>query len=441
MVKKLKELRVNSTPGSKFGTDPLNPWSTKSDITEASEQELLHRYLKSRGINPQFVSKQTKIAHSKSSAYLSWRKNHEFDESVTTQPSPFEIKRKELRKSVQAHKVLPSDVSSDGMHTEAKTIQGTALDKFRQAAAEREKKHYELQQKQSKDGSGMSAAIDRLEKHLNKEEVELEEAKHYPYRFRATYHDPDTDKMTHVMDFNHKSLEAAKKHAEGSRLQRRDGKEDKLHSVVQMKEETEQIDEISKSTLASYKDKSTASLKNAQANRDAAEHGKHMSKGFADLHKKSDEIAKKRVKGLKGYLQRKVGMKPVSENILDSQAATEAPVGPGEISADQPSMYRKKELSKSARMIKALYKKKGMSEEMYDWEKDDKAQSYGKKPKISKPEEDGKKSDGDDARIVVSGGKTLTGEPRDTIEVDPFMKKPKTNAPDDFEKPTSKKDH
>ena len=287
MVKKLKELRVNSTPGSKFGTDPLNPWSTKSDITEASEQELLHRYLKSRGINPQFVSKQTKIAHSKSGAYLSWRKNHEFDESVTTQSSPFEIKRKELRKSVQAHKVLPSDVSSDGMHTEAKTIQGTALDKFRQAAAEREKKHYELQQKQSKDGSGMSSAIDRLEKHLNKEEAE-------------------------------------------------------------------QIDEISKSTLASYKDKSTASLKNAQANRDAAEHGKHMSKGFADLHKKSDEIAKKRVKGLKGYLQRKVGMKPVSENVLDSQAATEAPVGPGEISADQPSMYRKKELSKSARMIKAL---------------------------------------------------------------------------------------
>ena len=100
------------------------------------------------------------------------------------------------------------------------------------------------------------------------------------------------------------------------------GKEDKLHSVVQVKEE--RIDEISKSTLASYKDKSTSSLKNAQANRDAAEHGKHMSKGFADLHKKSDEIAKKRVKGLKGYLQRKVGMKPVSEdNFADPNAATQ----------------------------------------------------------------------------------------------------------------------
>ena len=70
------------------------------------------------------------------------------------------------------------------------------------------------------------------------EEVEdLEEAKHYPYSYRATYHDPDTNKVTHYMDFKHKSLDAAKKHAQHSRLQRKDGKEDKLHSVIQVKEE------------------------------------------------------------------------------------------------------------------------------------------------------------------------------------------------------------
>jgi hypothetical protein len=68
-------------------------------------------------------------------------------------------------------------------------------------------------------------------------EEELEEAKHYPYKFRATYHDPDTNKVTHYMDFTHRNLDAAKKHAQGSRLERRDGKQDKLHSVVQMKEE------------------------------------------------------------------------------------------------------------------------------------------------------------------------------------------------------------
>ena len=48
----------------------------------------------------------------------------------------------------------------------------TALEKFRKAAAEREKKHAEIEKKQSKDGSGMTAAIDRLSKQVNKEEVE-----------------------------------------------------------------------------------------------------------------------------------------------------------------------------------------------------------------------------------------------------------------------------
>ena len=50
-------------------------------------------------------------------------------------------------------------------------VKMTALEKFRKAAAEREKKHAEIEKKQSKDGSGMTAAIDRLEKHLKKEDA------------------------------------------------------------------------------------------------------------------------------------------------------------------------------------------------------------------------------------------------------------------------------
>jgi hypothetical protein len=83
----------------------------------------------------------------------------------------------------------------------------------------------------------------------------------------------------------------------------------------------------------------------------------------------------------------------------------------------------KKQMSKSARMIKSLYKHHRMAKE------DESVSSYGKKPKISnigteksatqvKPE----------ASIVVSGGKTQTGAKRDTIEIDPMMKRP--NQPD-----------
>lgn len=208
-----------------------------------------------------------------------------------------------------------------------------------------------------------------VSKHVNKMHKEEVDDLGEENRYRATYHDPDTGEVTHMMDFKHKTLESAKKHASVSRLQRRDGKDDVLHSVVQQNEEleeldeknvpnspekwaqaksqakakfdvypsayangwaskkyksmggtwrtesVEQVDEISKSTLASYKDKSSASMKNAQANRDAAEPGKNMSKGFADLHAKSDAIVKKRVKGLVGALQRKQGIKPMGEDV------------------------------------------------------------------------------------------------------------------------------
>jgi hypothetical protein len=54
-------------------------------------------------------------------------------------------------------------------------VKMTALERFRKAAAEREKKHAEIEKKISKDGSGLTAAIDRLSKQVNKEEVELDE--------------------------------------------------------------------------------------------------------------------------------------------------------------------------------------------------------------------------------------------------------------------------
>jgi dephospho-CoA kinase len=62
------------------------------------------------------------------------------------------------------------------------------------------------------------------------------------------------------------------------------------------------------------------------------------------------------------------------------------------------SAHRKNQM-KSARMIKSLYKKK-VKENLYDWEKDDKP----------------------NAKIVVKGGTTMTGQPRDTIEIEPVLK-------------------
>lgn len=405
----------------------------KDNILEASEEQLLAAYLNSRGINAKFVTRDTKIAHAKSAQYAKWKADH-WDRFT--------------KEEVE--------------HIEEKKL--TSLQKFRKASAEREKKHADVEKEmKSRHDSGkedMKGAIDRLEKHLNKEAADAGVSK-----TKETSFHKKLDKLVHSTFGKRKD-------------------------EMKMKEEVEQIDEISKSTLASYKDKSLASLKNAKSNRDAAEPGKNMSKGFADLHAKSDAIAKKRVKGLMGYMQRKQGMKPTSEETVSevyatgvqghvSQAALDSIKGKRSVKvnlgtpsynpkpktlAKKPSKkasfiskllnredtyqdsyaatqttgmeiadlppeekVRKREMSKSARMIKALYKKHNVvKEELYDHEKEDKSvATYGKKPTMVKAEKKlGMAENQPQAAAVLTGGKTLTGQTRDTLEIDPLMRKP-----------------
>lgn len=86
---------------------------------------------------------------------------------------------------------------------------------------------------------------------------------------------------------------------------------------------------------------------------------------------------------------------------------------------------RRRHMSKAARIIKSIYKKKGMREELYDHEKDkkDPARMYGKKPTFEKADKDDNKGENKpQAAAVLKGGKTMTGQERDTIEIDPMMR-------------------
>lgn len=60
-----------------FGTNPKDPWSAKYGI---SEDAILDKFLLSRGINPKFVAKDTKVSHSKSGEFLKWKQDHQFEE-------------------------------------------------------------------------------------------------------------------------------------------------------------------------------------------------------------------------------------------------------------------------------------------------------------------------------------------------------------------------
>lgn len=78
-AEKLKALikgKVKDRPT--FGTDPNDPWSVKSNVNEdnLSEDELLNRYMKTRGINPKTASKISKISASKTGDFEKWKRQH-----------------------------------------------------------------------------------------------------------------------------------------------------------------------------------------------------------------------------------------------------------------------------------------------------------------------------------------------------------------------------
>ena len=92
-------------------------------------------------------------------------------------------------------------------------VKMTALEKFRKAAAEREKKHAEIEKNRSKDGSGLTAAIDRLEKHVNKEEVVQEgrPSQRHPLEGHD-YHKKTNAELEYIAKDAHKAADAMKSH-------------------------------------------------------------------------------------------------------------------------------------------------------------------------------------------------------------------------------------
>jgi hypothetical protein len=191
---------------------------------------------------------------------------------------------------------------------------------------------------------------------------------------------------------------------------------DKFHGSG-INEGSERIDELKKSTVKSWlKQQPVVPEKKPCMDR-----------------KSFNQKVKLRSKSWDRALDRMTGHKPTSEAVFqDPQAATQSPSdganNPNEVSE------KKRQLSKSARMIKSLYKNRKMTEATdgqsgggisIDSEKIDKGETtYGKKPKIALTDKDANAGENKpDALAVMSGGRTLTGQERDSVEIDPEMKK------------------
>ena len=193
-----KDTKISHAKSNQF-----KKWKMDHQFEEVElvEDAMLDKYLMSRGINPEHVSPNQKVSYSKSSVFLIWKKNH-MHEDVAVKKSPITDKHQAIIKSKQAGEIIHTNpIKKEGSQMTSLTPESVQVDEspkeggrrkfsgmfnpapkgtFAYDQAMRKKKHDDIEKNQSKDGSGMTSAIDRLQKHMNKEETELHEDKMLP---------------------------------------------------------------------------------------------------------------------------------------------------------------------------------------------------------------------------------------------------------------------
>jgi hypothetical protein len=210
------------------------------------------------------------------------------------------------------------------------------------------------------------------------------------------------------------------KEAPGKPVNTKQMSKDSLDILKKQGVAEEQINELKKSTLASY-------VKGAMADKEMSATSSSFKSGKAgDAYNKSDESPRetKRAKGIDRALN-----KLSKESVL--------------VDNPQGTMTRVAEKSKAAkRIMEIVLSSRKINEDLYDHEKQDKMDKGlgNKQPKLEKA--DKKDSEGEkkpQAAAVLSGGKTMTGQERDIIELDPLMRN-RPNQPDVTKKDDKKDD-
>jgi len=418
---------------AKTGSDPRDPWSASGagggiaipENVTSRRSELLAKYYKSKGWNVNYISKNKKVSQSKKGDYEKWKQDHgiyeedEVNEDLTTKITHPEIrseithsptlKRKRQLDQAAAQYAIPAPAGTMKrvrMKKEETNLDEISLGDYKEKAKAQVK---ELKpHAKGEYGDIVKRAVKRRESGLamaaKREEVELDEISFAPYSRRGAPKTPaELEKIR-------KALAREKKNTVPGQLKQNEPnyKKDNYKKDTTLKYFSkigeEDIDEAKTSSavklqqaLKKEKAKSTASVLRAKAWMDQM---------------KQDSQNKKEVK---------------EDNFGDPKAASEVPFDMG----NTPNQVAPKKMSKVGSMVKEIYARRRLGEDMYDWEKDQKdAKPLGKKPSMQKA--DGTNELGDkkpNARIVLKGGTTLTGEKRDMVEIDPMLKN-RTSIPD-----------
>jgi hypothetical protein len=396
----LKMVVKKVAPKATYGTDPTNPWSMKANIDETAS---LDAYLSARGFNPKFASKDVKIAHSKSNEFLKWKRDHAMGESMTTTHTPVAQKKHALSKSKSVHKEIRTD---GGMHPQG--LHGESLgDDFLKMMKDKGIKH----RVHGTPDQEKQRTMDKLA--ANKAKADATP--------KSTKKDDQGGFGTH-RGYGQGRYMGDSVELEGQVIEAKDPEYSDPYMAVNqlrtiMHNAQEMIDLIgtdtdlpewveSKITLAEDYIMTVANYMRSELKEETLDEVRmsaamKLSRAF-DREKAKSTASIQRGKELMDKIKQDVKAK-----------------------SEKPPI--KEDRMKSARIIKSIYKKKNMKEEMYDHEKDDKGgQSYGKPPKVGKSKAEGE--DKTQAAAILKGGTTLTGQGRDTIEIDPMMRTRPTNG-------------
>lgn len=410
-AKRLKAI-VKKSPTAEnptFGTDPKDPWSTKANLAETA---LLNRYLKSRGINPGFVSKDQKVSHSKTNQFKVWMDAHINDtvrESVDKKDTVtfdipllirvLEFAREDLRTDIDLHKMVERLINIRGKGT-------LTMNQYGRIVKE------DVSELNDEEHSIIDACISEL---------------------NETYFGPRGDKLLARSRAAHASGDkttGSRAHKlamkAGERYRSKPDNAAKATAHIMGGATQDYKDQEAKRGIGNVRDHVEVDADLVEAKE--ANYGGDYQDSVKALKAKAE---KKPVdmKSLAARMQASYAKDKMKKESLEPMAACNQP-GDGANTPDdvEPQRTGKKliQMSKSAKMVKAIHKKavygESLDEELYDTDKEDKSVATSKKTKLEKPGTDTVTREQPQAAAVLTGGKTLTGAPRDTIEIDPMLK-------------------
>jgi hypothetical protein len=427
--------------------------------TDLSEDAALDKYLLSRGINPKFATKDQKVAHSKTNQFISWKRNRMMEDSLdeavdkkdtVTFDIPLlirvlELAREDIRTDMDLHRVVEKliNIRKKGMLTMKDYNYISKI--HEEIMPQITENHIAIAMGKMLDDEGSMILnqlddIDRCSKMI-RDYVGKDYEKQMPAWVQSkvtlaadyintvgTYLMSKNEEVESIDEISKELTHSYFKKAHAQKYQNTPSKPTKL----QMKNRNKGMGAATKRLTNRLElPKGTDPSEGGKYTADSVEHDNATmleAQSAAVRWQKALEAAKKKreEEAARNAENAKRALTPVKEDkFQDSMAATQTTGNEVENPSSSCEDDRKSQMSKSARIIKSIYKRKNMKEELYDHEKEDKpTTSYGKKPKMSvtKPT-DNVGENKPDAAAVLSGGKTLTGQPRDTIEIDPMMKK------------------